>query len=222
MCRFLIVKSSYPVRIDELLKQFAQACFLSRTPDGDWQGDGWGISFLSEDGQWLIRKSLLPIWMETDVFSHFPQSKFFLVHARSASFPNQKGLIDFNQPFISFRYAFVFNGFIKGMSFPQTVQGNIGSQKLWRMLLKLLEEEEDPARAIPRLKEACLGQAKKVNALNIGFCDQRFVYALCYYECHPDYYTLYASNLPSLSFISSEKLAGFESQRILPGELVMF
>jgi len=222
VCRFLIIKSTSPIGIDEFLKQFAQACFLSRTPDGDWQGDGWGISYLSEDGQWLIRKSLLPIWSETEVFNNFPKSRFFLVHARSASFPNQKGLIDFNQPFISSRYAFVFNGFIKGMSFPQTVQGNIGSQKLWSMLLKLVEEEKEPDRAILRLKEICLKKAKKINALNIGFCDQRSIYGLCYYECWADYYSLYATNLPSLSFISSEKLAGFESQRILPGELVMF
>jgi len=222
VCRFLIIKSISPIRIDEFLNQFAKACYLSRTPDGDWQGDGWGISFLSEDGRWQIRKSLFPIWTETRIFNNFPKSKFFLVHARSASFQNQKNLIDFNQPFISHPYAFVFNGFIKGMSFPPTIQGNIGSQKLWNMLLKLVKVEKDPARAILHLKNLCLKMAKKIHALNIGFCDQRSIYGLCYYECSSDYYSLYATNLPSLSFISSERLGEFESQKILSGELVVF
>jgi len=222
VCRFLLIKSTSPIRIDEFLKQFAQACFLSKTPDGDWQGDGWGISFLSEDGRWLIRKSLLPIWRETEVFNIFPRSKFFLVHARSASFPQQKGLIEYNQPFISSSFAFVFNGFLKGMSFPPALQGNIGSQKLWSMLLKLVETEKEPAKAIRHVKEICLKKSKKIMALNIGFCDRRSIYGLCYYECYSDYYQLYAAKLPSLSLISSERLGEFESQKISPGELVVF
>ncbi|MBI3954995.1 hypothetical protein HY338_01010, partial [Candidatus Gottesmanbacteria bacterium] len=44
MCRFLLVRSKIKIKPEKLLQDFAGMCQKSRAPDGDWQGDGWGIA----------------------------------------------------------------------------------------------------------------------------------------------------------------------------------
>ncbi len=221
MCRFLLVKNKKPIRIYNLLQAFAQACQKSRTPDGDRHADGWGISFLAGNGCWIIRHSLLPIWKEVDIFPFIPESRFFIVHARSASFPEQKGLIEYNQPFVSENYVYVFNGFIKGMLLPEQIEGNIGSQKLWS-LLKIILKRQEPRKALIALKDLCRQNAREINALNIGLCDGDKIYGLCYFEQYPEYYSMYLSRDLAFTFISSEKLSSDKSERISSGSVIVF
>lgn len=129
MCRFFMIKSETPLKIEGFLMKFSEVCKNSRTPDGDWQGDGWGISYTGDKNEWIIYKSINPIWEEKDQIKKIPESKFFLVHARSSSFENQRNFLEYNQPFIYEKYSFVFNGFVKGISLPFRVKGDIGSQK---------------------------------------------------------------------------------------------
>lgn len=220
MCRFLMFKSKKPQKIEDLLEKFALACRKSKTPDGDWQGDGWGISYLSRENGWVVKKSINPIWEEKDVFKSIPESRFFLVHARSSSFENQRKLIEYNQPFISERYSFVFNGFIRGVSLPFKIKGEIGSQKIWNLLLELLKKET-PQNSLLLLKNIILKNSKTVHALNIGLCDGSNIYALCYFESNPDYYSLFSSKDSSNLIISSEKIYGYEFRKLSSGELVI-
>ncbi len=216
-----MVKSKNPVKIEGMLEEFAEACQKSRTPDGDWQGDGWGISYLGKENEWLAKKSINPIWEEKDVFKLIPESRFFLIHARSSSFHNQKNNIEYNQPFISGKYSFVFNGFIRGVSLPFKIKGEIGSQKIWNLLRELLKKET-PQKSLLLLKDIILKNSKTVHAFNIGLCDRSNIYALCYFESNPDYYSLFASKGSSTFIISSEKIYGYEFRNLSPRELAIF
>src|SRR3989344_4992469 len=136
MCRFLLVKSKKLIKPQKLLLQFAQMAKKSRALDGDWQGDGWGVAYKNQ--KWEIHKSLNPIWQDENTFNKFPKTDLFLVHARSASFPKDRGVIEFNQPFIYKNYAFVFNGLLRGVRLPMKVSGRIGAEKIWFLLKKYL------------------------------------------------------------------------------------
>lgn len=220
MCRFLMVKSKNPIKLGKLLTEFAEACRKSRTPDGDWQGDGWGISYLSYNSQWIVKKSLHPIWEEKNVFKSIPKSRYLLVHARSSSFPNQRNKIEYNQPFVFGKYSFVFNGLIRGVSLPIKIKGEIGSQKIWNLLLGLLEDNS-PKKSLILLKDKILKNSKIVHALNIGICDMENLYAFCFYNFEPDYYSLHYFSSQSLFIISSEPLSGLKFKKMRAEELIV-
>ena len=140
MCRFLMVKHDHPQRPQNLLTDFADMCRLSRTSDGDRQEDGWGIAYLDKNNQWQQYRSLKAIWEVQASFSNFPETKLWTTHDRSASFIDQKGNVEFNQPYIDQGYAFVFNGTVKGVKFNQPLEGQIGAQKIFSLLINLLEK----------------------------------------------------------------------------------
>ena len=131
MCRFLLCKSKQPINPKKILCSFAKMAEKSKAYDGDWQGDGWGFSWL-EDNKWQEYRALKPVWEEQEKFSKFPESYIFSIHARSASFPQHKNNIEYNQPYINESYSYVFNGLLKGVTL--SLPGDIGAQKIWLLL----------------------------------------------------------------------------------------
>jgi len=207
MCRFLLVKSQKPIKPERLLTQFAKMAENSRAYDGDRQADGWGIAWLDNQKQWQLKKSLTPIWEEIDSLSRFPDGNIFLVHARSSSFPGDKGFITYNQPYIDNQYAFVFNGLLKGVSLPE-IPGNIGAEKIW-FLLKRELKNNDALTALENTKKLLLKNSKEIIAFNIGLADSQKskIYSLCYFTKYPQYYQLHTSKTSSLEIICSENLS---------------
>jgi predicted glutamine amidotransferase len=134
MCRFLLLASATPTAVHEMLLQFAQMCRRSMDHAGAWQGDGWGVAWWDEPAGWCLYRSVLPIWTEPQVLRRLPSTRHVLVHARSASFAEQKGDVSYNQPYIAGPYAFVFNGMLKGVRFPHKVPGAIGAMKIWALV----------------------------------------------------------------------------------------
>src|SRR3990167_11442589 len=128
MCRFLLCKSKQPIDPKKILGSFAKMAETSKAYDGDWQGDGWGFSWL-ENNKWHEYRSLKPIWKEKNKFSKFPRSYIFSIHVRSASFPQHKNNIEYNQPYINEFYSYVFNGLLRGVTL--SLSGDIGAQKIW-------------------------------------------------------------------------------------------
>jgi len=206
MCRFLLVKSKTPISPKNLLDSFSHMAQNSQAFDGDWQGDGWGISWL-QNNHWQIEKFLLPIWTQKNKFSNFPQTTLFAIHARSASFPAHQGNLDYNQPFIDDPYTFVFNGLLKGVSLSSSLPGDIGAQKIWFFLRKLLNRLA-PLEALTRLQEILLKNSHHIQALNIGLSDKKDIYVLNYFSKHKKYYQLHYFNDNHLKLICSEPLSG--------------
>jgi len=226
MCRFLMIRASGPVRPGPFLDDFARAARAGRSYDGDWQGDGWGISWLTPavngDGpHWKTFRSLRPVWEEAELFREFPHSRVFLAHARSSSFPEHKGAAAFNQPYVDGRFAFVFNGLVRGMRLSRPVPGDIGSQKIWALLRGYLATM-DPAEALRALRKTVIREARDVQALNVGLSDGESLFALCQFSRHPDYYTLHVHSADGLEIICSEPLGGFAFRPAELGESMRF
>jgi predicted glutamine amidotransferase len=221
MCRFLMIKSERPIPAASLLERFAQMAEKSRAPDGDRQGDGWGISWVDEKSVWQTKKSIKPIWTEASVFSQIPDSHLFLVHARSSSFPQHKNVIDFNQPFIEDPYGFVFNGLVRGISLPVLPGGGIGSQKIWYLLKGLLRHSE-PKKSLVTLKDILARNSRVIQAFNIGLSDKKHIFAYCWYSENPDYYNLQFHDSPSIKILSSERLEGYDFSPVERNSVIAF
>lgn len=217
MCRFLAVKSNKPINPQSLLKSFAIMAENSRAFDGDWQGDGWGISWLDDNNNWQLYKSLKPVWKEVHSIRLLKPTTMFFVHARSASFPQHKDNIEYNQPFIQQPYSYVFNGLLKGVSL--SLPGEIGASKIWNLLYSQTKKN-NPKTALDKTKTILQKNSKELQALNIAFSDKRNIYALCYYSKHEKYYQLHLYKNDTLQFICSEPLSGYSSTPISSNQII--
>ncbi len=219
MCRFLLAKSSNSFLPKQILTEFAETAKKSKAFDGGWQGDGWGFSWLDKRNKWKLYRSLKPIWKDQSSFDSFPKTLICVIHARSATFPQQKGNIEFNQPYLNNSYSFVFNGYLKGVSL--SIPGKIGAEKIWFLLQKTLKEKK-PVDALEKVKNILKKNTKRIQALNIGFSDGKNIYALSYYSKHPEYYRLRYFKTRELSIISSEPIGDYLFSKTSSGSILSF
>lgn len=219
MCRFLLAKSSNPFHPKQILTDFAQMAEKSKAFDGDWQGDGWGFSWLDKKNKWRLYRSLKPIWKDIQSIKRVASTKLLAIHARSATFPQHKNVLEYNQPYINGNNLFVFNGYLKGVSL--IIPGRIGAEKIWFLLQKTLKEKK-PIEALEKVKNILKKNTKTIQALNIGFSDGKNIYALSYYTKHSEYYRLRYFKTRELSIISSEPIGDYDFSKTTSGSILSF
>ena len=204
MCRFVVARFQKPTQPTALLQAFAEMAQKSKALDGDWQGDGWGVAWMDEGGSWQVQTSLAPVWEESSVFSTIPATSTVVAHARSASFPHHKGVLEYNQPYVFGSYAFVFNGLLKGVSLPD-VPGRIGAEKICHLLKQELAEHP-PEVALANIKALLLERSKEIVALNLGLVSSDTMHTVNHFSRNPEYYSLHEWQDENLRCISSEPL----------------
>lgn len=212
MCRFLLAKSREKQDSTQLLESFADMAKSSKAYDGDWQGDGWGASWWN-GGKWEQYVSLKPVWEDRTIFSFIPSTNLLVLHARSASFSKDEESIGYNQPFVQGKYAFVFNGLLKGVSIPYSLEGSIGSQKIWSLVQKYLMKDS-PKIALEKTVRELNKHTRFIQALNIGLSDGKNIYAYTQYATHPQYYHLGHSKSKETTIVVSEQIEGYEFEAI--------
>lgn len=210
MCRFLIVKSKEDFDPRPLLREFSLACQKSRTPEGDWQGDGWGVSWITEGG-WRIYKSLSPAWKDNQTPA-IPRTKLLVVHARSASFPGQKGNLNFNQPYIEDGTCFIFNGLLRKVRLD--VPGEIGAQKIWWLLRK---QGKGLSRSLRETKELLYENSESIRGLNMALVRDGEVSVLCDYSEDKEYFTLWYGRHNGSLVVCSLQLPGYNLKPMKKG-----
>lgn len=220
MCRFLLARSGEAASPASLLEEFAEMCAESRTVEGDRQEDGWGIAWL-ESGVWNRWRSLRPIWEEKRRFPSFPPTTLFAVHARSAGFPDQRGVLAYNQPFLDHSVCFVFNGMIQGMRLNRPLAGRIGAQKVFSWAVERMREEKaDGETTLRDLRDWVLGSARQVVALNVGMISGGKLLALCQYLDRPQYFTLHHTSRGDLTLICSGQVGSYVWNEMGSGEVL--
>lgn len=217
MCRFLLAKSKQPISPEPILNSFAKMAKKSKAFDGDWQGDGWGFSWLNKKNSWERYRSLKPIWEDVSVFNHFSDAKIFSIHARSASFPQHKNNLEYNQPYINESYSYVFNGLLKGVTL--SLPGDVGTQKIWLLLNDYLKKM-NLTQALSKTTDILKNNSRSIQALNIGVAGQNTISSYCYYTQHPKYYSLHYLDRPDLKIIVSEPIEGFNFKPLLTNSLI--
>src|SRR3989339_300826 len=216
MCRFLLAKSKQPISPKKILSSFAKMAENSKAFDGDWQGDGWGFSWL-ENNKWQFYKSIEPVWKEKEKFSKFPQSHIFSIHARSASFPQHKNNIKYNQPYTNESYSYVFNGLLKGVAL--SLPGDIGAQKIWQLFNNYLKKD-NLTQALNKTADILKKNSQNIQALNIGVAGKNTISAYCHYTKHPDYYSLQYSDSSDVKIICSEVIDGHNFKSLPTNSLI--
>jgi hypothetical protein len=135
------------------------------------------------------------------------------VHARSASFAHHKGNIAYNQPYIYAPYAFVFNGFFKGVRLPRRVPGAIGAEKIWSLVQEQLAQGVLPQQALAIVYTMLARHSRDVQACNMGLSDGR---TCVFYNGNPydqAYYQLYQARQGALRMVCSAPFGTWEWQR---------
>lgn len=218
MCRFLLVRSINKIKPEKLLSQFGEMCEKSRAPDGDWQGDGWAIAIKNQ--KWEVYKSLRPIWEDRDKFQEFGETNSFVVHARSAGFPDQKGIIEYNQPYVTDGLCYVFNGMIRRVSLSMPLEGKIGAQKIFS-LLKQEIKKNSPEEALREVDRLIINNAKKVEGMNIGLVYEDKFYVLCEYENNNDYFGIRYYQDNDLTLVCSEQIGSHQWRYMKKSEILV-
>lgn len=211
MCRFLLLAAPAPCDMRPCVVQFAHMCQRSTGLGGEgWQGDGWGVAWWHERDGWQVQHSVAPIWIETETIQCLPRSRHLLVHARSASFAYHKGNIAYSQPYVCGPYAFVFNGFLKGVRFPRHVAGAIGAEKIWSLVQAQLAQGVLPQQALETVYALLERHSRDIQACNMGLSDgQRYVL----YNGNPHdraYYQLYQAYQGVVHMVCSEPFGAWE------------
>ena len=220
MCRFLLAKSEKSFNPNSLIKKFAEMSKASKAYDGDSQGDGCGVSWMDK-GKWQTKTSIKPIWKVTEMFFDIPSTTNVIAHARSASFPQHKGILEYSQPYVYKNYAFVFNGLLKGVALPYQLEGTIGAQKIWSLLNKFLQVYS-PNESLLRTVDILNKHTREIQALNIGLSDGDEIYIYTQFGKHPDYYQLRSHQKDDLIIVCSESLEGMEFRPIETKRVLMY
>ena len=217
MCRFLLARSEKPINPQPLLQDFAGMCKMCRAPDGDWQGDGYGIAS-QKDGRWLLHKSLKPIWQDEDKFSKVGATNLLIAHARSAGFPQHKGIINYNQPYVKDTMCFVFNGMIRGVQLSIPLEGKIGAQKIFSLLLNEAKNRSIE-EALQSVRSLILANSQKIEGMNIGLVQEGRLYALCEYAENTNYFNLHFVQNSGISLICSQPISGYRWNKMSKGQV---
>ena len=221
MCRFLVALAAEPFEPGELLSGFTAMAEASRSPDGDRQEDGWGVAWLDGDGLWQRYRSLEPIWEDRGAPTVAAATRGFAVHARSASFPADRGEIEHNQPFLLGDHAFVFNGLLSGVSLPGRREGEIGAQRLAALLGAFLRRGSGLG-AVERLLALIRERARGVPALDLAVASPREIVALSEFEARPDYYRLHLAERDGIRVVCSQPFGPSHWQPLPTGRAIAF
>jgi len=219
MCRFLIVKSKDKIRPENFLKPFSEVTQKSVAPDGETQKDGFGIAW-KNNGKWEVQKSLKPIWEEHDTFEKIPETDFLVAHARGAGFAQDRGEIEYNEPFIEGDSCFVFNGIIRKVKLDMTLEGKIGSQKIFSLLKMYFKK--NPDTALQTVNDLILEKSEKIEGMNIGLITKDKIYVLNQYDSNEDYYGLHYFENERQTIISSEKFGDYKWNKFKKGKVHVF
>ena len=218
MCRFLLLAAPAPYDMCPFVVQFAHMCQRSTGLNGEgWQGDGWGVAWWHDRDGWQMQHSVAPIWTETDALQRLPLTHHLLVHARSASFAHHTGNIAYSQPYVCAPYAFVFNGFLRGVRFPRRVPGAIGAEKIWSLVQAQLAQGVPLQQALAAVYTVLAHHSRDIQACNMGLSDgQRYVL----YNGNPHnraYYQLHQAQEGRLHMVCSEPFGAWEWRPTQPG-----
>lgn len=207
------------MNVQTVLAQFADMAQKSRAPDGDRQGDGWGVAWYA--GGWQVKKSIRPIWEDRAVFSEIPDTLLFAVHARSASFPAHKNIIQYNQPYISGDLCFVFNGVIEGVTISRPLAGTIGAQKIFSLLCEEIKGNTIES-ALRTVDTTLVEHSRKIHGCNIGLVTPEAICALCRYGENSVYFSLNYYRDDTVNLVCSEPIGQYAWQTMQKGEIQTF
>ena len=196
MCRILYVRSETRFAVSDHLRPFARLSRDSR----EFQGHGWGCAVLRE-GAWSLYRNLSPIW--DDDVTRFGETTALVAHARSA-FENRGIELANNMPFVDDRYAFSFNGELRGVRLD--VPGRIGAEKVFNFIKRF--DRGDMLAAMRRAVPIIARRTRHLRAMNFVIADTERGWVSTTFTQEPEYFTLHRKRAGNLVAVCSEPYPG--------------
>ena len=184
MCRLLAAKAQTPFAVAPHLRGLVEVAQHSK----EYQGHGWGCAVLDDRNQWVVHTNIKPIW--EDDLDRFGETRLLIAHARSA-FRNEGIAVENNMPFCDERYAFAFNGELRGVRIRQ--EGRIGAEKIFNFIKRF--NRGDLVAAVKRATEIIRKRTEFVRAMNIVIADQHSVCISALFNDDPDYFTMHRKSI---------------------------
>lgn len=227
MCRFLIIKSRELIDPSIFLHDFAEMCKQCNAPDGDRQEDGWGVAIQQSKAKgqaadWLLEKSVDPIWKNRQRFRGLPKTKLLVAHARSASFKHQKNQIEYNQPYRKNELAFVFNGTLVGVKIKDRLKGEIGAQKIFSLICRENERGAVLSKALNDVYRRLQRSSQQMIGFNVGLVNHKEIFVVSDYVSHEDYFALRYYQDGDLTIVCSQEIGSFQFKKIAKGKVESF
>lgn len=222
MCRFLVIKNTGPNYLMKDLEDFGLMCKESKTIEGDWQGDGWGMAWRSNNAEWQTYHSLNPIWEELDTLLNLGQyAHQVVVHARSASFDDYKDDVSVNQPYLSEDKSrvFAFNGVAYKVKLKRKLEGKIGAQKIFNLVNQesnRVDNDNALASSFNLVKENC----EQIKGFNCVLLNNNNLSVVSDYTVQGDYFKLYKTNLNGKIVVCSQQIGNYPWQLIPKSQII--
>ena len=198
VCRLLLVESPKGIDPNPLLEKFAEMCQNSR----EFQGHGWGCSWLDQNREWKIYHHLDPVWQRPR--QSFPETRLFLVHARSA-FRDEGIVIENNMPFSDGTTVFLFNGELRGVRVK--APGRIGAEKIYNYIRRF--DHGDLAEATVKAVDIINKRSRYIRAMNFFIARPDAVQICSWFNEDPDYFQLRKATDGDTRIICSAPLPDF-------------
>ena len=193
MCRILCVRTTVAFEMEAHLAPFAALSRDSR----EYQGHGWGCSWLDEDGAWRHHHDIRPVWEDTD--RPAVRTTALIAHARSA-FRDEGIVVENNMPFADDERVFVFNGELRGVRIK--AEGRIGAEKIFNFIKRF--DHGDLAEAVTRGAEVINKRTRYVRAMNFIIATRDAVHVSSDFGEDPDYFQLQVAERPGELIICSQ------------------
>ena len=210
MCRLLLLSNPDGVDPEAHLHAFKKICETSQ----EYQGHGWGCAWLDENDNWQFYHNILPLW--EDPAQHFPKTRLFMVHARSA-FRDEGIAVENNMPFDDGDNVFLFNGELQGVQIKS--QGRIGAEKIFNYIKRF--DKGDIAQATRKGVDIINKRTRYIRAMNFFLANRQAVQICSLFGEDPDYFALHTAFNNGLRIICSqpypmvERWNTIENHRIL-------
>ena len=199
MCRLLCIRGQGAFDIKPHLEQFSAIARNSR----EFQGHGWGCSWLTESG-FEHYHNINPIW--EDPTRDFGATRLFLAHARSA-FQDEGIKVENNMPFADDEHVFIFNGELRGVRIKE--QGRIGAEKIFNYIKRF--DKGDTLHALKRALGIIEKRTRHIRALNLIMASRHCVFAASNFHEQPEYFQMHTVRRAGLAIICSEAYPGEHS-----------
>jgi len=229
MCRMLIASGNFNLKelFDGIIimaqDQNKLHEFNKEKGLGSFQhSDGWGIAYLDKNDQWILEKSISPIYDDIKI-NNFKDidTKLTIIHARRGT----KGEKTFNNthPFNNEDHIFCHNGHVQNLiKLPLQFEpeGDTDSERLFNSIISNFNDKKNNfTQAIAKT----LRKNNRCKGTNIIFTNKNDSYIAVKENTRPGYYNMFLGIKKDALVISSEilpNLKGFKWEELEGGTLI--
>lgn len=203
MSRFIFINKKQRFDIEENLKAFAALSEDNPTPEGNWQGDGWGISWVDPYLKWRDYRTFISIWKNTEFMHIFMPSNTFLLHVRTLEVAEEYISEEHNLPYSTDELTFVFDGELT--STEAIKESQLPADRIWEKIKSL--NRENLESEFRQLCESIDLEKENLKAANLVLSDKNNLYVYNKYNPEFEYYY-------QIKFVTNEEKIIFSSQEM--------